>query len=295
MIVDVHTHIPSHEKTVPPEEIRSETTMRSGDTVQQTNSVADYLAAMGPVDKAFVFPIAQRPWKSGEYFGLGTQGWPQNMNGNDVAAAVAKYAPDKIVPFMSLHPLDPGVNDEYDRCVGDLGCKGIKMAANYQDFDPNGEAAYRLYARLEADGIPIIWHMGTSPMWDAPLLHAHPLTFDRVAAAFPKLKMIMAHLGHPWHVDTVTMVRKHPNVWADVSAQFYRPWSYWNGMRLFHEWGVTNKILFASDWPVTMPQDNIDHLRGLNKFAADHHLPGIPEQEIEAIINRDAAELLGVS
>ena len=164
-----------------------------------------------------------------------------NMNGNDVSAAVAKYAPDKIVPFMSLHPLDPGVNDEYDRCVGDLGCKGIKMAANYQDFDPNGEAAYRLYARLEADGIPIIWHMGTSPMWDAPLLYAHPLTFDRVAAAFPKLKMIMAHLGHPWHVDTVTMVRKHPNVWADVSAQFYRPWSYWNGMRLFHEWGVTQQ------------------------------------------------------
>ena len=77
MIVDVHTHIPSHEKAVPPEEIRSETTMRSGDTVQQTNSVADYLAAMGPVDKAFVFPIAQRPWKSGEYFGLGTQGWPK--------------------------------------------------------------------------------------------------------------------------------------------------------------------------------------------------------------------------
>ena len=113
--------------------------MRSGDTVRQTNSVADYLAAMGPVDKAFVFPIAQRPWKSGEYFGLGTQGWPKEMNGNDVSAAVAKYAPDKIVPFMSLHPLDPGVNDEYDRCVGDLGCKGIKMGANYQDFDPTAK------------------------------------------------------------------------------------------------------------------------------------------------------------
>ena len=29
--------------------------------------------------------------------------------------------------------------------------------------------------------------------------------------------------------------------------------------------------------PVTRPQDNIDHLRGLNKFAKDHNLPGIPE------------------
>ena len=65
-------------------------------------------------------------------------------------------------------------------------------------------------------------------------------------------------------------------------------------MRLFHEWGATQKILFASDWPVTNPQDNIDGLRHLNKFAKDHHLPGIPEDEIEGIINRDALEILRV-
>tara|TARA_B100000949_G_C13906726_1_gene295095 strand:+ start:233 stop:433 length:201 start_codon:yes stop_codon:yes gene_type:complete len=65
-------------------------------------------------------------------------------------------------------------------------------------------------------------------------------------------------------------------------------------MRLFHEWGVTNKILFASDWPVTLPQDNIDGLRNLEKFAADHHLPRIPENEIEGIISRDALDALGL-
>ena len=65
-------------------------------------------------------------------------------------------------------------------------------------------------------------------------------------------------------------------------------------MRVFHEWGATQKILFASDWPVTVPQDNIDGLRNLSKFAKDHHLPGIPEDEIEEIINRDALDILGV-
>ena len=112
--------------------------------------------------------------------------------------------------------------------------------------------------------------------------------------AFPRLKMVLAHLGHPWHNDCLAVVRKHPNVWTDVSAQFFRPWSYWSGMRLFHEWGVTQKILFGSDWPITHPQDNIDGLRGLNKYASDHHLPGIPKDEIEGIINRDAIDILGV-
>ncbi len=41
-------------------------------------------------------------------------------------------------------------------------------------------------------------------------------------------------------------------------------------------------------------QDNIDGLRNLSKFAKDHHLPGIPEDEIEEIINRDALDVLGV-
>ena len=271
----------------------TETAMRSGEAVQLTNSIADYLRDMEAVDKAFIFGIAPRPWLPEKQVLL-TGGWPEGNNHNDVASETAKHAPDKIIPFMSLHPLDPNWNDEYDRCVGDLGCKGIKLGPNYQDFDPTGPEAFALFARLESDQIPIVFHQGTSPMTEAPLTYAHPLTSDKIAMAFPNLTMVLAHLAHPWQADCLSVVRKHPNVWADVSAQFYRPYSFWQGMRLFHEWGATEKILFASDWPVTRPQDNIDHLRELPKFARDHHLPTIPEEDIEGIINRDAVEIMGV-
>lgn len=295
MIVDVHTHLPTHRDHVPESERRSEFMMRSGDAVPMTNTIADYLEAMAPVDKTFIFGIAPRPWVAERDLveGRGDMMGP-GRNHNDVAAEVARAAPDKVIPFMSLHPMDPNVNEEYDRCVGDLGVKGIKLGPNYQDFDPVGEDAFRLYARLEQDRLPVVFHQGTSPMRDAPLRYTHPLMMDQVAIAFPELRIVMAHLGHPWHTDTLAVVRKHPNVWADVSAQFYRPWSFWNGMRLFHEWGVTQKILLASDWPVSKPQDNIDGLHELNRFAREHHLPEIPEDEIEGIINRDALEVLGV-
>ena len=305
MIVDVHTHLPTHPDKVPPDEVKTEQTMRSGEVVTLTNTIEDYLRDVAPLDKAFLFGIAPRPWikripgtgigqfKSGSDFGAGI-GWDNSLNHNDVASITAKRAPDKIIPFMSLHPNDPGWRDEYDRCVGDLGCKGIKLGPNYQDFDPTGTEAFKMFSRLESDGIPIIFHQGTSPMSDAPLTYAHPLTTDKVAMAFPDLKIILAHLAHPWQADCITVVRKHPNVWADVSAQFYRPYSFWQAMRLFYEWGCTEKILFGSDWPVTKPQDNIDHLRLLPKFAKDHHLPTIPESDIEGIINRDALDILGV-
>lgn len=293
MIVDVHTHLPSHPDTVPPDEMLTESTMRSGETVQLTNSIDDYLRDMAPVDKTFIFGIAPRPWRPNERV-LRTGGWDDSLNHNDIASITASKSNGKVIPFMSLHPLDPNWQTEYDRCVGDLGCKGIKLGPNYQDFDPTSSEAFRLYARLEADGIPIIFHQGTSPMQEAPLTYAHPLVTEKVALAFPRLTMVLAHLAHPWQVDCLSVVRKHPNVWADVSAQFYRPYSFWEAMRKFHEWGATQKILFASDWPVTRPQDNIDHLRNLNRFATEHHLPGIPEEEIEGIIHRDALDALGV-
>ncbi|MCS5574073.1 MAG: amidohydrolase family protein, partial [Pseudomonadales bacterium] len=232
MIVDVHTHLPSHQDTVPPDDMVTETAMRSGEAVQLTNSIADYLRDMEAVDKAFIFGIAPRPWLPEKQVLL-TGGWSEDQNHNDVASETAKHAPDKIIPFMSLHPLDPNWNDEYDRCVGDLGCKGIKLGPNYQDFDPTGPEAFALFARLEADQIPIVFHQGTSPMTEAPLTYAHPLTSDKIAMAFPNLTMVLAHLAHPWQTDCLSVVRKHPNVWADVSAQFYRPYSFWQGMRLF--------------------------------------------------------------
>ncbi len=293
MIVDVHTHLPSHPESVPESDEIEMSIHRSGTPVSFTHTVAEYLHDMEPVDKAFVFGIASRPWHEDERRSR-IAGWPEHFNHNDVASETAKAAPDKIIPFMSLHPLAADVNEEYDRAVGELGCRGIKMGANYQDFDPNGDAAYRLYSRLEHDGIPIIWHMGTSPVASAPLEYAHPLAYDRVATAFPRLKMVLAHLGHPWHVDTLSVVRKHENVYADISANFYRPWSYWNGLRLFYEWGVADKIFFATDWPVATPIENMAGIRAIHDFTREHRMPAIPEEVVEGIINRNAVEILGL-
>ena len=128
MIVDVHTHLPSHPDTVPEDEILTETTMRSGDTVYLTNSIADYYRDMSPVDKTFIFGIAPRPWKPEELV-TRQAGWDDALNHNDIASITASKNPDKAIPFMSLHPFDPNWEDEYDRCVGDLGLQRDQAGA----------------------------------------------------------------------------------------------------------------------------------------------------------------------
>ena len=289
MLVDVHTHIPTHQDEVPIDEDRSDPLIGHG--ARLSGSLAEYTEAMSVVDRAIVFGLAPRPgepppvvdWRAG---------WPDSLNQNDIAASVAATDPDRLIPFMSLHPEQDDLDDEYDRAVGDLGCRGIKVALSYQNVDPVGEAASRLFRRLEEDGLPAVFHQGASISPDARLAYSHPLVMDEVAMAFPKLKIVLAHMAHPWFEDCVTVVRKHPNVWADVSGVPSRPWTSWRAMRVFHEYDVTDKLLFGSDWTLWTPEQTIEGLRGIPRFAADHHLPGIPESEIEGIINRDSLGLL---
>ena len=290
MIIDVHTHIPTHADAVPTDEEKLNEVMRPDVSVRLHNSFGDYIRDMGPVDKAIAFGVAINPYGSEDDMGVMTA----QREVNDTASALARTYPDKVIGFMSVHPDASDVMEELERCVDDLGLKGMKLAPNYQNFDPLGTNARRVYEVAERKGLPIVFHQGTAPMRTAPLMYAHPLVMDELAMDFPDLKIVMAHMGHPWHEDCITVIRKHPNVYADVSGQFYRPWQMYNGMRLAFEWSVMHKLLFASDWPLTTPQETIDNLRGFNDFSQRHHLPEVPLELLEGIIQRDALALLGI-
>jgi predicted TIM-barrel fold metal-dependent hydrolase len=262
--------------------------MRPGRQVRLTNSVEDYLDAMGPVDAAFVFGIAPRPGEDS------VQVLRNRGNVNDAAAALAARAPDKIVGFMSVHPDEPNAMDEIERAIHDLKLRGMKLGPNYQGFDPLGANAFRVYGKSQELGLPIVFHQGTSPFPDAPLRYAHPMVMDEIAAEFRDLKVVMAHMAHPWHVDCVNIIRKHPNVYADVSGALIRPWQAYHAFMQAYEWGMLHKLLFASDFPVTTPVETIGFLQGLNDYARKYHLPELPEDELESIIERDSLKLLGL-
>ncbi|MDF1513023.1 MAG: amidohydrolase family protein [Anaerolineae bacterium] len=216
MIIDVHTHTPQYKDVVPEEEIVFDTVARPDRAVKRPVNWSEYMQAMEPVDKAIVFGIAR-----------------EGHNPNDATAAFANAYSHKLIGFLSVNPNESDCLDEIARGVFDLGLKGIKLGPNYQNFDPLGEPAFRVYQRAEEMGLPIVFHTGTSPVRTADLDYAHPRHFDRIAIAFPQLHIILAHMAHPWQISTIAVIRKHPHVYADISALFYRPWSF------YQEWRVS--------------------------------------------------------
>jgi uncharacterized protein len=104
--------------------------------------------------------------------------------------------------------------------------------------------------------------------------------------------MIIAHMGHPWEADTIALIRKQPNFYSDVSALTPRPYRLYNDLVLAMEYGVLDKLLFGSDYPVITPSQTIEGLKSVNNFAENTNLPKIPTDAIEAIISRNAERVL---
>ena len=292
MIIDVHSHTPPYRGAVPPERRVSNTAWRPDRTVESVYNWDEYLAAQTPADISIVFGVA---WHPGDQTGgVDDIGDSSDMPGNvnDKTAAFVKAHPERLIGFMSLHPHDARALDELERCRGDLGLRGIKLGANYQIFHPLEARALAIYERAQRHGLPVLFHQGTSPVRMAPIRYAHPLLMDEVAMRYPDLKIIMAHMGHPWTVDTAVVVRKHPNVYADISGLFYRAFGYYEAMIKATEWNVLDKLLFASDYPVTTAAETFDALGKVNDIVAGTQLPRVPPDKLEAIIYRDSLKLL---
>ena len=294
MIVDVHTHPPRYRDPLDDVEEEFNTVWRPDRPVKTTTCWNDYMEAQKPAEISIVFSIAVDPSDMSRDQERGDDAW-HDGNLNDQIAAFVRAHPDRLIGFMTLHPYDGHTDDELERCRTELGLKGIKLGANYQNFDPLEPRALAIYEQAQRLGLPVMFHQGTSPMREAPIRFAHPMVVDEIAMRYPELRIVMAHLGHPWQVDTCVVIRKHPHVYADLSANFYRPFSFWEQMVKATEWNVLDKILFGTDFPVTYVEETIEHLRRVNDIVEGTNLPRVPGEKVEEIIHRDSLALLGLS
>ena len=61
------------------------------------------------------------------------------------------------------------------------------------------------------------------------------------------------------------------------------------------EYGITDKLLFGTDYPFASASASIDGLRNVNHVIGDSGLPRVTEDTIEGILSRDALGLLGIT
>ena len=280
MIIDIHTHLVNFERDLG-EKVRED--LKRGGISHDiwTYSEEDYLKATNAADKVIVFGLKAEK-----------TGW--NVKNENVYDFVSRQNvnSDKYIYFASIDPYQ----DDYMRDLKynhiNLHCKGVKIGPIYQGVHPCDKKYYEIYDYCEKNKLPIITHMATTFSSGVPIDYARPYHMDNVACDFPKLKLVLAHLGHPWESETIAIIRRNENVYADISALYYRPWQFYNSMRLAVEYGCCHKLLFGSDFPATTTENSINGLRNINHIIKGSGLPAIPEDVTEGIINRNSLEIL---
>lgn len=253
----------------------------------------EFLKAMDSVDKVIVFSGNRSPEDLPESKEGGSQYSVLDVN-NRIAEFVRAHS-EKLIGFMSVHPHDPRPFEEIERARQDLGLRGITLSPCDQNFDPLDEKVVGFFQHASELGLPIVFSQGSRASQSGNLDWAHPRNMDRLAMACPDLRMVLASFGHPWQIDCITVVRKHPNLYADISLQFCRPWSYYNAFRLAAEWGVMHKLMFASGFPNATPAETIAALWTVNNVVEGTKLPRVPEQAMHEILHRDSLKLLGLA
>jgi uncharacterized protein len=220
--------------------------------------------------------------------------WGRRIPNDFIAAYVARY-PGRAVGFAAIDPSEPEAARELERCVTTLGLRSLKLSPVYHGFDPWSPAAWRLYEIADGFGLPVMFHMGGAYDPEAALEWGSPLLLDRVGRAFPRLRIIVAHLGQPMMQETVMLMRKNARVYADLSARFHRPWQLYNGLRTAIEYGVTDRLLFGSDFPVMTTCEAAQAFRAINDWGEGVRLPPIPPELIDEILYQRPLELLGLA
>jgi uncharacterized protein len=170
---------------------------------------------------------------------------------NQFVSDYVKADPRRLISCGSLHPRhSTNILADVEQLLR-LGIQMIKIHPPHQLLYPNDyltgvKELEIIYRAAEANGVPVMFHTGTSVFPGARNKYGDPIYLDDVAVDFPKLKILMAHGGRPLWMDTAFfLLRRHPNVYLDVSG--IPPKSLLQYFPRLAE--VAKKTLFGTDWP----------------------------------------------
>ena len=219
---------------------------------------------------------------------------PMARQANDVLFETIKTYPERFAGFAALPTASPDAAvDELERCVAKLGFKGAMIHGHTQGSFLDDRKYWPIFERAQALDVPIYLH----PTLPHPLAvkayfegyeelaragwgfavdtscHFLRLVFAGLFDAYPKLKIILGHLGeglpfamhrlddHTHRAAARRGLKKRPlqyfkeNLLVTTSGNWYEPAFLCTLLAL----GADN-ILFAIDWPYEANKTGMEFL-----------------------------------
>lgn len=178
----------------------------------------------------------------------------------DLLKAIAPYA-GRLYAVGSVSPLKNPLPApaEIDELLSSGALHGLKFYTGYEHFYPSDPKLVPYLELLIKHDRPVIFHSGDT--WNergnAKLKYAMPIHIDDLATDMPDLKIVIAHLGYPWVIDSAEVMYKNKNVYADCSGFVYGAFGPEQEKNFTHYVGEfvrvaggIDRVMFGTDWPI---------------------------------------------
>jgi predicted TIM-barrel fold metal-dependent hydrolase len=204
---------------------------------------------------------------------------------NQWAAQFSRQTPDCLATATFYPEPDAG---EYVAAAIAGGAQIFKAHVQVGRYDPNDPLLDPAWGAIEDAGIPVVIHCGSGP---APGEHTGPEPIRLLLQRYPRLRLIIAHMGMPEYVEFMDICDNSSDVRLDTTMAFTPfvdelmpfPSSQLNRLR-----DLGDRILFGSDFP-NIPYSYADAMRSLTR------LPGIDDAWLRGVFYDNAAALFSVA
>jgi uncharacterized protein len=241
--IDVHTHVAT------PEALGEMRAMAGAFNTELTGIPIEDTASAYRADgmMAVVFMVDRE-----------TRGEP--YLGNDYVAHLVAPYPDVLIGFASVDPWKGELAvTEVRRAVRELGLRGVKLMPLTQEFYPDDRRFFPLWEEIAALDVPVTIHVGTTgvgagtPGGDGvELSYGRPVPhLDVLAANFPRLTIVAAHPGWPWHDELLAVMVHKTNVWMDLSG--WSPRYLPPSVVQYASTLLQDRVMFGTDYPLLTP------------------------------------------
>jgi predicted TIM-barrel fold metal-dependent hydrolase len=195
MIVDIHVHLPNE--------------VRAGQTLDE------------------LLPATERMIAFGRRAGITKQvllGMTPTVAANELLGRLAQRFGEELIPFVRGSFVDPDGPALLERCVKELGFKGLKLYGEPPYFPLSGLlGGHALFSKAGELGVPVLlhsWHIeeGLERLAGDINVTAFPTVLLRgLGERHRHTSFIIAHAGGMW-VKAFQAARPYPNIYFDVSG-----------------------------------------------------------------------------
>lgn len=203
---------------------------------------------------------------------------------NEYSAEFASSTPEA-VPCGTFYQ-EPGAVKIVRQCIEEYHFRGFKLHLRVSGMDPTQTGLHPAFEQIEAAGLPVVIHAGSAP---DPGTYTAPAYMEGLLKQFPRLKVVIAHMGGWEWEKYLSLAERHEGVYLDTAMVFVRfqaldPYPPALMARLEK---LSRKILFGSDFPnIPYPLSHAVESIG--------HLPFDAEAK-RGILFDNAAALFGIN